>query len=192
VRASGNSAPRRSIEALPDLPRRAEGEAMNARTDQIAVLYAEQARVVQRQVARRVNAPTALIEDACQTAWERLCTHPGVEPVAPSAVKWLVVTAMREAWRRASGREIPTDPTDPTDLGEPISDAPRPLERAIATEHSDELRDQLLGLSDRQRQFLALHAAGLTYAEIAERTDTTLRTVERQILRGRHKLTERG
>jgi RNA polymerase sigma factor (sigma-70 family) len=160
-----------------------------ARTDQIAALYGQQARLVQRQVARRVNAPTAVIEDACQTAWERLCTHPGVEPVAPSAVKWLVVTAMREAWRRAAGREIPTDLTD---LGEPISDAPSPLERAIAHEHSDELRDQLRGLTDRQRQFLALQAAGLTYAEIAERTGTTLRTVERQILRGRHKLTERG
>jgi len=162
---------------------------MSARAEQIAALYAQQARLVQRQVARRVNAPTGVIEDACQTAWERLCTHPDVEPVAPSAVKWLVVTAMREAWRRAGGREIPTDPTD---LGEPVSDAPSPLERAIAHEHSDELRDQLRGLTDRQRQFLALQGAGLTYAEIAERTGTTLRTVERQILRGRHKLTGRG
>jgi RNA polymerase sigma factor (sigma-70 family) len=160
-----------------------------ARTDQIAALYGQQARLVQRQVARRVNAPTAVIEDACQTAWERLCTHPGVEPVAPSAVKWLVVTAMREAWRRTGGREIPTDPTD---IAEPISDTPGPLERAIASEHSDELRDQLLGLTDRERQFLALQAAGLTYAEIAERTATTLRTVERQIRRGRHKRTGRG
>jgi hypothetical protein len=75
-----------------------------------------------------VNAPTAVIEDACQTAWERLCTHPGVEPVAPSAVKWLVVTEMREVWRRAGGREIPTDPTD---FAEPISDTPGLLERAL-------------------------------------------------------------
>ena len=162
---------------------------MSGRADQIAALYAEQARVVQRQVTRRVNAPTAVIEDACQTAWERLCTHPGVEPVAPSAVKWLVVTAMREAWRRAAAREIPTDLTD---LGEPISDAPSPLDQTIAREDTDELRDQLRRLTDRERQFLALQAAGLTYAEIAERTATTLRTVERQILRGRHKLTGRG
>ena len=162
---------------------------MSARADQIAALYAEQARLVQRQLARRVNAPTAVIDDACQTAWERLCTHPGVEPVAPSGVKWLVVTAMREAWRRAGGREIPTDPAD---LAEPVSDAASPLECAIAHEHSEELRDQLRRLSDRQRQFLALNAAGLTYAEIAERTAASLRTVERQILRGRHKLTHRG
>jgi RNA polymerase sigma factor (sigma-70 family) len=162
---------------------------MSGRADQIAALYAQQARLVQRQVTRRVNAPAAVIEDACQTAWERLCTHPGVELVAPSAVKWLVITAMREAWRRASSREIPTDLTD---LGEPISDAPSPLDQTIAREDTDELRDQLRGLTDRQRQFLALQAAGLTYAEIAERTATTLRTVERQILRGRHKLTGRG
>jgi RNA polymerase sigma factor (sigma-70 family) len=100
-----------------------------------------------------------------------------------------VVTAMREAWRRTSGREILTDPTH---LAEPVSDASSPLEHAIAHEHSEELRDQLRGLTDRQRQFLALQAAGLTYAEIAERTGTTLRTVERLILRGRHKLTRRG
>ena len=128
-----------------------------ARTDQIAALYGQQARLVQRQVARRVNAPTAIIEDACQTAWERLCTHPGVEPVAPSAVKWLMVTAMREAWRRAAAREIPTDPTD---LGEPITDALSPLDQTIAREDTDELRGQLRRLTDRQRQFLALHAAG--------------------------------
>ena len=162
---------------------------MSARADQIAALYAKQARLVQRQVARRVNAPTPVIEDACQTAWERLCTHPDVEPVAPSAVKWLVITAMREAWRRAAAREIPIDLTD---LGEPNSDAPSPLDQTIAREDTDELRDQLRRLTDRQRQFLALQAAGLTYAEIAERTGTTLRTVERQILRGRHKLTGRG
>jgi RNA polymerase sigma factor (sigma-70 family) len=96
---------------------------------------------------------------------------------------------MREAWRRAGAREILTDPTD---FAEPISDAPGPLEQTIAHEHNDELRDQLRTLTDRQRQFLALQAAGLTYAEIAERTGTTLRTVERQILRGRHKLTGRG
>jgi RNA polymerase sigma factor (sigma-70 family) len=162
---------------------------MSARTDQIAALYAQQARLVQRQVARRVNAPAAVIEDACQTAWERLCTHADVDPDTPGAIKWLVITAMREAWRRAGGREIPTDPID---LGEPISDAPSPLEQTIAHEDSDELRDRLRTLTDRQRQFLALQAAGLTYAEIAERTATTLRTVERQILRGRHKLTERG
>jgi RNA polymerase sigma factor (sigma-70 family) len=162
---------------------------MSARADQIAALYAQQARLVQRQVTRRVNAPAAVIEDACQTAWERLCTHPDVEPVAPTAVKWLVVTAMREAWRRAAAREIPSDLTE---LGEPISDAPSPLDQTIAREDTDELRDQLRRLTDRQRQFLALQAAGLTYAEIAERTATTLRTVERQILRGRHKLTEGG
>jgi RNA polymerase sigma factor (sigma-70 family) len=162
---------------------------MSARADQIAARFAEQARLAQRQVARRVNAPAAVIEDACQTAWERHCTHPGVEPVAPSAVGWLVVTAMREAWRRTDGREIATDLTD---LGEPVSDGPSPLEQAIAHEDSDELRDQLRKLTDRQRQFLALQAAGLTYAEIAERTGTSPRTVERQILRGRHKITERG
>jgi RNA polymerase sigma factor (sigma-70 family) len=162
---------------------------MSARVDQIAALYAQQARLVQRQVARRVNAPTAVIEDACQTAWERLCTHPDVDLNTPGSVRWLLVTAMREAWRRAGGREIATDPAD---LAEPVSDAASPLERALAHEHSDERRDQLRTLTDRQRQFLALQAAGLSYAEIAERTGATPRTVERQILRGRHKLTQRG
>jgi RNA polymerase sigma factor (sigma-70 family) len=85
----------------------------------------------------------------------------------------------------------PRDP--PTKTLEPGAHCTQPpLEQAIAHEHSDELRDELRGLTDRQRQFLALQGSGLTYAEIAERTGTTLRTVERQILRGRHKLTGRG
>lgn len=58
----------------------------------------------------------------------------------------------------------------------------------IATEHRAELRRQLRPLTDRQRQFLARHGAGLTHAQIAQQTNTSLRTVKRQILRGRHTL----
>jgi RNA polymerase sigma factor (sigma-70 family) len=111
----------------------------------------------------------------------------------PAVVKWLVVTATREAWRRAGGREILVgawqgDAVDEREAAEPVSDALSPLDLAIEHERSDGLRDRLRILTDRERQFLALHAAGLTYREISVRAGVTRRTVERQILRGRRKL----
>jgi RNA polymerase sigma factor (sigma-70 family) len=164
-----------------------------ARADRIAVLYEREAQVVRRLVSRRANASDVVIEDACQTAWERLCAHTEVDVEAPAAVRWLVVTAMREAWLRSRVREIPVggwhgDAIDERELPEPASDALGPLGLAIEHEHSDELRDRLRALTERERQFLALQAAGLSYREISVRTGATRRTVERQILRGRRKL----
>jgi hypothetical protein len=51
-----------------------------------------------------------------------------------------------------------------------------------------EWRDALgtLGsLPERQQRLLWLHAAGLSYAEMARHEGVTLRTVERQLLRGK-------
>lgn len=54
-----------------------------------------------------------------------------------------------------------------------------------------ELRTRLEGirsLSQRQQRLLWLHGLGFSYAEIAARTGSTTRTVERQLLRGKRKL----
>ena len=51
-----------------------------------------------------------------------------------------------------------------------------------------EMRDELGALGSlprRQQRLLWLHAAGLTYAEMARHEGVTLRTVERQLLRGK-------
>jgi RNA polymerase sigma factor (sigma-70 family) len=164
------------------------------RTERIADLYRHEAARVQRIVSRRVRAPEAVIEDACQTAWLRLCAHEDVALDARCAVKWLVITAMRESWRRTTGsREIPVGGWLPEggehELPEPAVDVPDPCEVAI---DRDQWRERLAALTDRERELLALQASGLTYAEIAARLHITVRTVERHLVRGRRKLNPEG
>jgi RNA polymerase sigma factor (sigma-70 family) len=112
-------------------------------------------------------------------------------------VGWLVLAATREAWRGAGGREIPVGAWQPEavygrELPESAADGPGPLDSALEHEDSDALRDRLGTLTGRERQFLALQGAGLSYREIAVRMGVTVRTVERQVLRGRRKLDRGG
>ena len=63
---------------------------------------------MRRIVCRRVRAPHCVIDDACHTAWLRLCAHEDVALDERSAVKWLIITAIRGTWRRTSNlREVP-------------------------------------------------------------------------------------
>jgi len=161
----------------------------------VASLFARQARDVLRLVGVRVRAPHVVIEDACQTAWMRLLARSEVDVEGPGAVRWVVITATREAWRRSAQRETPTgswsaggDELRDGELPEPAGYTADPVEIAIEHEHTRELQDRLNTLTGRERRFLALQALGLSYQEIAVQTGASLRTVERQILRGRHKL----
>ena len=119
--------------------------------------------------------------------------HPKDGASLLSAVSWLVTTAVRVAWRNGQ-REVlaggwRADPGSDNELCEPCGDLPDPLD--VVAER-DEARRALEVLTARERQFLALQAAGLSYREVAERLHVTVRTVERQILRGRHKLRRGG
>jgi RNA polymerase sigma factor (sigma-70 family) len=174
-------------------------QARPAQRDQrITVLYQQQATSLQRIVASRVRTSETVIEDACQTAWMRLCTYNDVDPDGPGAIRWLTITAIREAWKRSAAREIPVggwtghntdyEPAG-AELPEPAGDTPDPLDVVIQHEHTRELQARLARLTDRQRRFLALQALGLTYQEIAG-TGSSVRTVERQIHRGRQKLNQ--
>jgi RNA polymerase sigma factor (sigma-70 family) len=169
---------------------------VSARTERIAELYERHAASIERQVSQRARAPRAVIEDACQTAWTRLCARADVDAEARGAVRWLIVTATREAWKLSSRqREVPiggwsSEPGE-GELPEPAGETAEPPTVAIDHEHSRELRDRLADLNPRERQFLALQAAGLTYEEISQ-MGASIRTVERQILRGRRKLRNGG
>jgi RNA polymerase sigma factor (sigma-70 family) len=164
------------------------------RSVQIALLYARHADTVYRLVARRVGAPPPVVEDACQTAWERLCSHDEVELDRHGALWWLVVTAVREVWKRARHpRELPVDRAiahqEDEDEGlEPAGPAPDPCDVALAREQHRVRVGLLKSLTGRERRYLGLQAIGLSYGEIAALTDSTRRTVERQIERGRRKL----
>ena len=161
------------------------------RSDQIAALYAREAATIRRIASRQANVPADVLEDACQTAWMRLCSHSEVDVACPAAaVSWLVVTATRVAWRYSRVRERPVGVDREAEFADrelavAVAGATDPLHVVI---RRDEARARLLPLSDRQRRMIALQAAGLSYDEISADTGATRRTVERQILSARHKL----
>jgi RNA polymerase sigma factor (sigma-70 family) len=144
-----------------------------------------------RQIVRsHVRAPEPVIEDACQTAWSRLIHHS--DRVHREAVlSWLATTAVREALKlaRRDGRELSLD----AEL-ERSGELPLPA-RAPGPAELLELRDRLAEvgeLPERQQRLVWMHAAGLTYVEIAERTGDTRRTVERQLLRAKGRLAQKA
>jgi len=144
-----------------------------------------------RQIVRSyVRAPEPVIEDACQIAWSRLIRHSD-RVRREAALSWLATTAVREAFKltRRDGRELSLD-AELERAGElPFaSHAPGPAEVV-------ELRDRLAEVSrlpERQQRLIWMHAAGLTYVEIADRTGDTRRTVERQLLRAKGRLEGRA
>jgi RNA polymerase sigma factor (sigma-70 family) len=170
-------------------------QGLERRTDQIAALYKKHAVSVERLVSRRASVPWPVIEDACQTAWGRLCSRDDVDVETSAAVRWLVVVAVHEAWRYTErGRELPvgvwlTEVNAAGELPEPSGRCADPL---VVTVGRDDLRRRPLSLTPREWQFLGLQVAGLSYAEIAARLGVTVRTVERQIVRGRRKLRRGG
>lgn len=140
-----------------------------------------------RQIVRsNVSAPEPVVEDACQIAWSRLIRH-SERVRREAALSWLATTAVREAYKlsRRDRRELSLDAEleRTTELPVPSS-APGPAELF-------ELRDRLreVGrLPERQQRLVWMHAAGLTYVEMAARTGDTRRTVERQLLRAKGRL----
>jgi RNA polymerase sigma factor (sigma-70 family) len=153
----------------------------------VAQLYEELAPRLRSIVLRDVNAPAAVIEDACQVAWYRLVRH-AHRIERQGALSWLARTAVHEAIKlaRRDQRELSLEArTDEDGELNIASPNPGPHEQIEWREH--------LALVDRlpvrQQWFLWLFAMGHTYEDIAARqAGLTKRTVERQIQHGRRKL----
>ena len=155
-----------------------------ARGDE-AELYRRHHRDLHRAVARAVNAPRELIEDACQTAWAILLR---TQPDRHAIFAWLRVVAIHEAYRlsAASRREARLERVA-TDDGnwQEIADE-RSLDAAL--EAREALR-ALASLPERQRNDLALLIAGYSYREIAELTGgRTYTNVNKALVKGRKTL----
>ena len=138
---------------------------------------------LERIVRHDVHAPAPVIEDACQFAWVTLVSHRDRVRQA-TTLPWLVKTARHEAFKlvRRDGRDHSLEATLETAGDAPLRlTAPDPQE--LVTAH-DQL-GQLERLPPRQQRLMWLQGSGLSYAEMAECTGDTTRTVERQLLRAR-------
>jgi RNA polymerase sigma factor (sigma-70 family) len=156
----------------------------------VGELYRTLSRRLEQLVTLNVRAPDSVIEDACQFAWTRLVHHRD-RVRRETALPWLVTTAVHEAFKlvRRGGRELSLD----TALEHGGESAVRV--RAPGPDELFEYRERLAEvrrLPQRQQRLLWLHAAGLTYAEMAVHEDCSERTVERQLLRAKQGIRRRG
>jgi RNA polymerase sigma factor (sigma-70 family) len=168
----------------------------------VEALYRARSAYLARVVRLDTRACEEVVEDACQHAWSSVLAHR--ERVDERcAFAWLTSTAMHEAWRLAQRREACSWPLEPSPMdpracgdapaasatsgapwGSPTVMAPPACTPLELVEMRDEL-EALGSLPRRQQRLLWLHAAGLTYAEMARHEGVTLRTVERQLLRAK-------
>jgi RNA polymerase sigma factor (sigma-70 family) len=153
---------------------------------EIGELYVAFAERLAQIVRFNVRAPEAVIEDACQFAWTRLLHHRG--RVRRDAVRpWLTRTATHQALKlvRREDRDLSLDA---------ILEPAGALARAGLTPALEDLieqrwrLDQIRRLPQRQQRLVWLHGLGFSYAEMARDCGYTLRTVERQVLRGKRRL----
>ena len=153
---------------------------------EVAELYARSAGLVRGQVCSEVTAPDAVIDDACQFAWIRLLHHRhrvGHE----CAVSWLITTALHEVFKlvRRESHDLSLE-----QLMEETGDlrinrtAPAPEETVGVRLRLELLRE----LPERQERLIWLQGLGFSYPEMAVEADLSVRTVERQLMKGRRNL----
>lgn len=152
-----------------------------------ADLFAEHHDRLVRSVSRAVNAPQALIEDACQNTWAILLRR---QPVRSERLfGWLRTVAIREAYRLSSQQrrdaQLEELRCEDGDWNAIFADHRR-LDDAIEARRALET---LASLPDRQRTDLTLVTAGYSYAEIRELTDGRTHTnVNKHIARARARI----
>lgn len=155
-------------------------------TAELARLYLQLARPLQRCVGAVVHAPMPVIEDACQFAWSQLVGHH--DRVQPEAVAgWLTKTATREAIRisRACEREVSLEAE--SELRGDWLAGPAGSEPGEVVERQ-EILARVRELPARQQRILWMKALGLSRTEVAAHERCTNRTVERQLERARGRL----
>ncbi len=159
----------------------------DAERDTVRELYGAYERRLRHIVRGRVRAPESLVEDACQIAWSRLVRHR--ERIrSEAALGWLATTAVREALKLLAReqRERPYEEELAGPAAQPVWTVhPGALEELVTQR---ERLAEIATLSERQQRLVWLQGLGLSYAEMAQRTGATPRTVERQLLRAKGKL----
>lgn len=166
-------------------------------------LYSRLAPQLARVLSATVQADEEVLEEARHLAWIRLlCGEAHVDE--EHALGWLATTARREALRM-----LRRNRAHPGSVGEQVTPEDAAADRRgaspalsvgcrfappppLPTEAVAELRERLRTVDRlplRQRRLVWLQAAGYDYAEMAERTGETLRSVERQLRYAKRTLT---
>ena len=139
-------------------------------------LFRQHEIALKAAVRSAVHAPEACIEDACSFAWLQLMRR---QPDRATVFAWLRTVAIHEAWKLAArerrDRHLELVPS----WDERCPSEPAPVHEAHAA-----LR-LLAELPERQRRYLALFVAGLTYNEIATRCQVTYTNVNKHLTRAR-------
>jgi RNA polymerase sigma factor (sigma-70 family) len=153
---------------------------------ELAAYYAEEAPSLRRAVAAAVTAPPTLVDDACSYAWTQLVRRGGDIQLGTGAYWWLYRVATREAWRLAADHRR----LHPVGMAGEVAALMRDDDgdRTFAAAEYHDAMSSLERVPERQRRLILLCAAGFTYAEVARITGDTVRTVERQLNRGRRTL----
>ena len=139
-------------------------------------LFRRHPRRLLRLIARDVDAPPQVIEDACAYAWLELVAR---QPARTNIVGWLRIVARHKAIRLAQyDRRLLA-------LGPERAGHDALPSRAAMREEARDALAHVAGLPARKRAVLTLHVSGHSYGEIAAELHMTPRTVERQLLRAR-------
>lgn len=154
-----------------------------------ADLYAEYHGALRRAVARRVRLSADLAEEACQQAWIILLRRQPRR--GPTLFAWLRTVAVREGYRLSAieRRDLSLDASTAGDgAGATLADqlsAPELVDRCLEARRA--LR-ALGTLPARQRRYVTLRVAGLSYQEIAAREDATYTNVNKHLVKASRRL----
>jgi RNA polymerase sigma factor (sigma-70 family) len=136
-----------------------------------------------------VRAPEAVVEDACQFAWDRLLRHRG-RVDREKVLGWLVATALHEALKLVdrAARDLSLEAAIEQGTDVATLRVARPPHKLV------EDRERLASLSvlpHRQQTALWLYGLGLSYDEIARCQGSTAHAVEHRLHRARNALRKR-
>lgn len=145
-------------------------------------LFARHHDLVERVVARQVNASPDLIAEACAQAWAQLLRS---QPDRDTVVAWLITVATREAWAlaRSERRETSLEELVGDSSGNILEVLPDPRSEIAVQLEAREALALIAALPDRQRQLMSRQVAGLSYDEIAAEAGQTRTAVNRHLNR---------
>ncbi len=151
---------------------------------EIAHLYGQHQRDLQRAVAAVVRAPRELIEDACQSAWTTLLRS---RPRRATWFAWLRVVAIHEAYRLCDAhRDARLEALAHSEGWDSVIAGHVTLDDTIEARRALRL---LADLPARQREDLSLLVAGFTYAEIQQLTGgRTYTNVDKHLKKARARI----